>query len=283
MADTSSTAPTWQPTACILCECNCGIVVQLEGRTAGQDPRRQGAPGLAGLHLQQGPAAGPLPEQPQPADLADAPHAPTADYEEIDWDTAITEIAERLRPHPRRATAATRSSTTAAAARATTSAAPTAAPSSRHSASQLPLQCARRRRRPASPGWTATSTAATPAASSSTPRCRCSSARTRGCRRASRGPARCSTRSPRTRQRSMIVIDPVITDTAKLADFHLRVRPGTDAWCLSALAAVAGAGRPVRQRVPRRACHAAPNRSGARCATVDIERLRAAAAASTRS
>ena len=27
-------------------------------------------------------------------------------------------------------------------------------------------------------------------------------------------------------ERSMIVIDPVVTDTAKLADFHLRVRPG---------------------------------------------------------
>ena len=38
--------------------------------------------------------------------------------------------------------------------------------------------------------------------------------------------------------RSMIVIDPVITDTAKMADFHLRVRPGTDAWCLAAMAAV---------------------------------------------
>lgn len=38
--------------------------------------------------------------------------------------------------------------------------------------------------------------------------------------------------------RSMIVIDPVVTDTAKMADYHLRVRPGTDAWCLSALAAV---------------------------------------------
>jgi anaerobic selenocysteine-containing dehydrogenase len=37
--------------------------------------------------------------------------------------------------------------------------------------------------------------------------------------------------------RSMIVIDPVLTDTAKLADFHLRVRPGGDAWCLAALAA----------------------------------------------
>ena len=38
--------------------------------------------------------------------------------------------------------------------------------------------------------------------------------------------------------RAMIVIDPVITDTAKMADFHLRVRPGTDAWCLAAMAAV---------------------------------------------
>ncbi|MCB0932486.1 MAG: molybdopterin-dependent oxidoreductase [Mycobacterium sp.] len=39
-------------------------------------------------------------------------------------------------------------------------------------------------------------------------------------------------------QRSMIVIDPVVTDTAALADFHLRVKPGSDAWCLAALAAV---------------------------------------------
>src|SRR6185369_10251389 len=38
--------------------------------------------------------------------------------------------------------------------------------------------------------------------------------------------------------RSLVVIDPVITDTAKMADFHLRVRPGSDAWCLAALAAV---------------------------------------------
>lgn len=38
--------------------------------------------------------------------------------------------------------------------------------------------------------------------------------------------------------RSMVVIDPVVTDTAAMADFHLRVKPGTDAWCLAALAAV---------------------------------------------
>jgi anaerobic selenocysteine-containing dehydrogenase len=38
--------------------------------------------------------------------------------------------------------------------------------------------------------------------------------------------------------RSMVVIDPRRTETAELADFHLAVRPGTDAWCLAALAAV---------------------------------------------
>jgi formate dehydrogenase len=36
----------------------------------------------------------------------------------------------------------------------------------------------------------------------------------------------------------MIVIDPVLTDTAKMAELHLRVRPGTDAWCLAALVGV---------------------------------------------
>jgi formate dehydrogenase len=38
--------------------------------------------------------------------------------------------------------------------------------------------------------------------------------------------------------RSMIVLDPRRTETAELADFHLALRPGTDAWCLAALGAV---------------------------------------------
>ena len=38
--------------------------------------------------------------------------------------------------------------------------------------------------------------------------------------------------------RALIVIDPRRTETAELADFHLQVRPGTDAFCLSALGAV---------------------------------------------
>jgi anaerobic selenocysteine-containing dehydrogenase len=39
-------------------------------------------------------------------------------------------------------------------------------------------------------------------------------------------------------QRSMVVIDPRRTETADLADFFLQVRPGTDAFCLSAMLAV---------------------------------------------
>jgi len=38
--------------------------------------------------------------------------------------------------------------------------------------------------------------------------------------------------------RSMIVLDPRRSETAAMADFHLQVRPGTDAWCLAALLAV---------------------------------------------
>lgn len=38
--------------------------------------------------------------------------------------------------------------------------------------------------------------------------------------------------------RAMIVIDPRRSETAEMADFHLQVRPGTDAWCVAALVAV---------------------------------------------
>ena len=38
--------------------------------------------------------------------------------------------------------------------------------------------------------------------------------------------------------RALIVIDPRRTETAEMADYHLRVRPGTDAFCLAALLGV---------------------------------------------
>jgi anaerobic selenocysteine-containing dehydrogenase len=39
-------------------------------------------------------------------------------------------------------------------------------------------------------------------------------------------------------KRALIVIDPCRTETAEMADYHLRVRPGTDAFCLSAILGV---------------------------------------------
>jgi len=38
--------------------------------------------------------------------------------------------------------------------------------------------------------------------------------------------------------RSIVVIDPRRSETAEMADYHLAINPGTDAWCLSALVAV---------------------------------------------
>ena len=38
--------------------------------------------------------------------------------------------------------------------------------------------------------------------------------------------------------RALIVIDPRRTETAEMADYHLRVRPGTDAFCLAAILGV---------------------------------------------
>ncbi|HTY54138.1 MAG TPA: molybdopterin-dependent oxidoreductase [Candidatus Binataceae bacterium] len=39
-------------------------------------------------------------------------------------------------------------------------------------------------------------------------------------------------------KRALIVIDPRRTETAEMADYHLRVRPGTDAFCLAAILGV---------------------------------------------
>ena len=38
--------------------------------------------------------------------------------------------------------------------------------------------------------------------------------------------------------RSLVVIDPRRSETAEKADYHLAIKPGTDAWCLAALVAI---------------------------------------------
>ena len=39
-------------------------------------------------------------------------------------------------------------------------------------------------------------------------------------------------------KRTMIVIDPRRSETAAMADYHLAIKPGTDAWCLAALVGI---------------------------------------------
>jgi len=226
---------TWEPTACILCECNCGIVVQLEGRTLAKirgdkaHPASQGYTCNKALRLDH--------YQNTPTRLS-APLRRTADgdYEEIDWDTAIGEIAERC----------ARIRDTHGGDKifyyggggqgnhlgGAYSGAFLKALGSRYRSNALAQEktgefwvdsqlYGGHTRGEFEHAEVAVFIGKNPWMSQSFPRARTV------LNEIAKDPAR-----------SMIVIDPVITDTAELADFHLRVRPGTDAWCLAALAAI---------------------------------------------
>ena len=51
--DTDATDATWHPTACILCECNCGLEVQLGGDGGQHLVKLRGAPirPIAAMHI----------------------------------------------------------------------------------------------------------------------------------------------------------------------------------------------------------------------------------------
>ena len=225
----------WQPTACILCECNCGIVVQTEGRHLAKirgdkdHPASQGYTCNKALRLDH--------YQNTPSRLT-SPLRRRADgsYEEIDWDTAIAEIAAGfqrvaedhggdkifyyggggqgnhlgggyssafLRP------LGSRYRSNALAQEKTGEAWVDAHFYGGHTRGEFEH------------AEVSVFVGKNPWMSQSFPRARTV------LNDIAKDPGR-----------SMIVIDPVVTDTAKMADFHLRVKPGADAWCLTALAAV---------------------------------------------
>src|ERR1700741_1886883 len=93
-AMTADTAP-WLHTACILCECNCGIEVQLEDRTLARIRGDRAHPGTQGYtcnkamrldHYQNGPHRLTTPLR----------RSSDGSFEEVDWDTAIAGVAEGL-------------------------------------------------------------------------------------------------------------------------------------------------------------------------------------------
>jgi anaerobic selenocysteine-containing dehydrogenase len=225
----------WQSTACILCECNCGIVVQLDGRKLAKirgdkdHPASQGYTCNKALRLDH--------YQNNRARLTSPMRRlPDGTYEEIDWDTAISEIAtgfkriaetyggdkifyyggggqgnhlggaysgaflKALGSHYR---------SNALAQEKTGEAWVDAHLYGGHTRGEFEH------------AEVSVFIGKNPWMSQSFPRARV-----------------VLNEIAKDPDRSMIVIDPVITDTAKMADFHLRVRPGTDAWCLAALAGV---------------------------------------------
>ena len=183
---------SWQPTACILCECNCGIEVRLGGEDGRRFERIRGDkahPASQGYtcekalrldHYQNGRhrLTSPLRRRPD------------GTFEEIDWDTAIAEVAARLRRGARRARRRSRSSTTAAAGRGTTSAAPTAARTLRALGARFRSNALAQEK--TGEFWVNGKMLGTmrPGRLRARRGRRCSSARTRGSRTASRTPAR---------------------------------------------------------------------------------------------
>ncbi len=236
----ASAAPVsdWKSTACILCECNCGIEVQLggpEGRNLVRVRGDDAHPSSQGYAC----------EKPSRLDYyQNGPHRLTkplrrrADgtHEEIDWDTAIREVAEKL--------AAVRDAhggesifyyggggqgnhLPGAYGRATRGAL-----GSVHRSSALAQE-------KTGEFWVAHQMVGgytradfehcevalfigkNPWFSHGIPRARVT------LREIAKDPKRC-----------LIVVDPRRTETAEIADVHLQVKPGTDAWLLAALVAV---------------------------------------------
>lgn len=89
------TTDQWHKSACILCECNCGVEIQLDGRRLARIRGDKEHPASAGYtcekalrldHYQNGKHRLTTPLR----------RREDGSYEEIDWDTAISEIAAKL-------------------------------------------------------------------------------------------------------------------------------------------------------------------------------------------
>jgi anaerobic selenocysteine-containing dehydrogenase len=238
MATSPAPSSDWKHTACILCECNCGIEVQLGGPDGRRLVRVRGDDAHP---ISQGYAC----EKPSRLDYyQNGPHRltkplrrrPDGSFEEIDWDTAIREVAARL--------AAVRDAHGGESifyygGGGQGNHLPGAYGRSTRSALGMRYQSSALAQEKTGEFWVATKMVGgysrgdfehcevalflgkNPWFSHSIPRARVT------LREIANDPAH-----------TLIVIDPRRTETAEIADIHLQVRPGGDAFLLAAMVAV---------------------------------------------
>jgi anaerobic selenocysteine-containing dehydrogenase len=97
-ATTDDAASAWHPTACILCECNCGIEVRLgaDGRTFERTRGDKAHPASKGYTCEKALRLDYYQNGRGERLLSPLRRRPDGTFEEIDWDTAIREVADRL-------------------------------------------------------------------------------------------------------------------------------------------------------------------------------------------
>ncbi|MFW2388262.1 MAG: molybdopterin-dependent oxidoreductase [Polyangiales bacterium] len=231
-------AAEWKKTACILCECNCGLDVQLGGESDRHFTRIRGDkahPGSKGYACEKPHR---LDYYQNGLDRVTSPLRRKADgtFEEIDWDTAIREVTERLSAirdehggdtifyfggggqgnhFPAAYSVATRR---ALGSRYRSSALAQEKTGEFWVAGRLMGQVTRGDFERCDVGMFL---GKNPWQAHGIPRARVT-----------------LKKMAKDTDRTMIVVDPRRTETAAMADIHLRVKPGTDAWLLAALGGV---------------------------------------------
>ena len=95
---TAETTNAWHPTACILCECNCGIEIRLgaDGRTFERTRGDKAHPASKGYTCEKALRLDYYQNGRGERLLSPLRRRPDGTFDEIDWDTAIREVADRL-------------------------------------------------------------------------------------------------------------------------------------------------------------------------------------------
>src|SRR5213076_2787653 len=84
----------WKPTACILCACNCGVEVQVEDGAITRVKGDKAHPGSKGYACEKAQRLAYY--QSAPRILSPLRRRADGTYEEVDWDTAISDLAAGL-------------------------------------------------------------------------------------------------------------------------------------------------------------------------------------------